>query len=145
MNRCASHFVLLSILWFNSILLAQHSRPAPGQDDEPLTIAEAVAQALEKNLDLIAERYNLPIAEARLITARVRPNPVFSLGGDHLDLLGTGYNDVNRAGPAEYSMRTDFLFERGVLSELLPMVKEGLVVVHDAEVFVPSSGDSEER
>jgi len=34
---------------------------------------------------------------------------------------------------------------RGVLSELLPMVKEGLVVVHDAEVFVPSSGDSEER
>jgi len=111
MNRCASHFVLLSILWFNSILLAQHSRPAPGQDDEPLTIAEAVAQALEKNLDLIAERYNLPIAEARLITARVRPNPVFSLGGDHLDLLGTGYNDVNRAGPAEYSMRTDFLFE----------------------------------
>jgi len=80
-----------------------------------------------------------------LITARVRPNPVFSLGGDHLDLLGTGYNDVNRAGPAEYSMRTDFLFERGVLSELLPMVKEGLVVVHDAEVFVPSSGDSEER
>ncbi len=113
MNRCASHFVLLSILWFNSILLAQHSRPAPGQDDEPLTIAEAVAQALEKNLDLIAERYNLPIAEARLITARVRPNPVFSLGGDHLDLLGTGYNDVNRAGPAEYSMRTDFLFERG--------------------------------
>ena len=145
MNRCASHFVLLSILWFNSILLAQHSRPAPGQDDEPLTIAEAVAQALEKNLDLIAERYNLPIAEARLITARVRPNPVFSLGGDHLDLLGTGYNDVNRAGPAEYSMRTDFLFERGVLSELLPMVKEGLVVVHDAEVFAPSSGDSEER
>jgi len=145
MNRCAAHFVLLSILWFNSILLAQHSRPAPGQDDEPLTIAEAVAQALEKNLDLIAERYNLPIAEARLITARVRPNPVFSLGGDHLDLLGTGYNDVNRAGPAEYSMRTDFLFERGVLSELLPMVKEGLVVVHDAEVFAPSSGDSEER
>jgi len=145
MNRCASHFVLLSILWFNSILLAQHSRPAPGQDDEPLTIAEAVAQALEKNLDLIAERYDLPIAEARLITARVRPNPVFSLGGDHLDLLGTGYNDVNRAGPAEYSMRTDFLFERGVLSELLPMVKEGLVVVHDAEVFAPSSGDSEER
>lgn len=145
MNRCASHFVLLSILWFNSILLAQHSRPAPGRDDEPLTIAEAVAQALEKNLDLIAERYNLPIAEARLITARVRPNPVFSLGGDHLDLLGTGYNDVNRAGPAEYSMRTDFLFERGVLSELLPMVKEGLVVVHDAEVFAPSSGDSEER
>src|SRR5437660_2668204 len=145
MNRCASHFVLLSILWFNSILLAQHSRPAPGQDDEPLTIAEAVAQALEKNLDLIAERYNLPIAEARLITARVRPNPVFSLGGDHLDLLGTGYNDVNRAGPAEYSMRTDFLFERGVLSELLPMVKEGLVVVHDAEVLAPSRGDSEER
>jgi cobalt-zinc-cadmium efflux system outer membrane protein len=38
---------------------------------------------------------------------------VLSLGGDHLDLLGTGYDRVNTAGPPEYSARVDVLFERG--------------------------------
>jgi cobalt-zinc-cadmium efflux system outer membrane protein len=77
------------------------------------TIEGAVAEALEQNAGLLAERYNVAIADARLITARLRPNPVLSVGGDHLDLLGTGYNLINTAGPAEYSLRTDFIFERG--------------------------------
>jgi cobalt-zinc-cadmium efflux system outer membrane protein len=36
-----------------------------------------------------------------------------TLGGDHLDLLGTGFDDVNNAGPPEYSARIDFLLQRG--------------------------------
>jgi outer membrane protein, heavy metal efflux system len=48
-----------------------------------------------------------------VITARLRPNPVLSLGGDHLDLLGTGFDEVNGAGPPEYSVRVDWLLERG--------------------------------
>jgi cobalt-zinc-cadmium efflux system outer membrane protein len=43
----------------------------------------------------------------------LRPNPVLSIGGDHLDLLGTGFDAQNAAGPPEYSLRTDFVFERG--------------------------------
>lgn len=78
-----------------------------------LTLDQAVGEALEKNLDLLATRYNLSIAEARIVTARLRPNPILSVGGDHLDILGTGYNADNAAGPAEYSVRTDFIFERG--------------------------------
>ena len=78
-----------------------------------VTIDQAVHEAVEKNLGLLAERYNLTIAEARIVTARLRPNPVLSVEGDHLDLLGTGYNKINNAGPSEYSIRTDFLWERG--------------------------------
>jgi cobalt-zinc-cadmium efflux system outer membrane protein len=78
-----------------------------------LTLEGAINEALENNLGLLAQRYNLTIAKARLITAGLRPNPILSVGGDHLDLLGTGYNAVNSAGPAEYSIRTDFVFERG--------------------------------
>ncbi len=74
---------------------------------------QAVREGLERNLDLIAARYNMPIAEARIVTARLRPNPVFSVGGDHLDVLGTGFSADNAAGPPEYSIRTDFVFERG--------------------------------
>ncbi len=78
-----------------------------------LTLDEAVREAVEHNLDLIAARYEVPVAEARMITARLRPNPVMSVSGDHLDLLGTRFNEANSAGPNEFSMRTDFVLERG--------------------------------
>ncbi|MBI3470805.1 MAG: TolC family protein [Candidatus Solibacter usitatus] len=78
-----------------------------------LTIDEAVKEAIEKNLGLLAERYSVSIAEARIITAKLRPNPVFSYGQDYQDWLGTGFNSINAAGPAEFSLRTDFLLERG--------------------------------
>jgi outer membrane protein, heavy metal efflux system len=55
----------------------------------------------------------LTIAEARLIAARLRPNPVLSLSGDHLDVLGTGFNELNVGGPTETSSRVDFPIERG--------------------------------
>jgi cobalt-zinc-cadmium efflux system outer membrane protein len=80
---------------------------------QPVTIQQAVAEAVEKNLNVLAEKYSVPITEARIITAKLRPNPVLSMGGDHLDLLGTGYSKENGAGPSEYSIRTDFVFERG--------------------------------
>ena len=89
------------------------SQPSAPDQSQRLTVDQAVAEALEKNIGLLAERYNVSVAEARLITARLRPNPVVSLGGDHLDLLGTDYNEVNRAGPQEFNFRTDFLLERG--------------------------------
>jgi len=85
----------------------------PALPDEKITLEQALAEALEKNLSLLAERVNISIAEARLITARLRPNPVVSAGGDHLDLLGTGFNEINNAGPAEFNLRTDFTIERG--------------------------------
>lgn len=79
----------------------------------PIPIDDAVREAIDRNLDLLAEKINLPVAEARIITAKLRPNPVLSVGGDHLDILGTGYSAANAAGPTEYSIRTDFLLERG--------------------------------
>lgn len=98
-----------------ALLLAcvTNSVAAQSQQSVAVTINQAVQEAVEKNLNLLAERYNLSVADARIVTAGLRPNPVLSLGGDHLDLLGTGYNDINGAGPPEYSIRTDFIFERG--------------------------------
>jgi cobalt-zinc-cadmium efflux system outer membrane protein len=86
---------------------------AQSPSSSSVTINQAVQQAIERNLGHLAERYNLSIADARIITARLRPNPVLSIGGDHLDLLGTVFNDINGAGPPEYSIRTDFIIERG--------------------------------
>lgn len=67
---------------------------------------------MDNNLSVLAERANIPVAEATLITARLKPNPVLSLGADHLDVLGTRYNSINNAGPNEINARIDFLIER---------------------------------
>jgi outer membrane protein, heavy metal efflux system len=86
---------------------------AQSQQPETVNVSQAVQEAVEKNLNLMAERYNLSIADARIVTARLRPNPVLSLYGDLLDLAGTGFNAQNAAGPPEYGIRTDFIWERG--------------------------------
>ena len=80
---------------------------------ETLSVEQAVAEALRNNLSLVAERANISVAQARILTARLRPNPVVSIDADHLDLLGTGFSEINGAGPQEYSVRTDFTLERG--------------------------------
>jgi cobalt-zinc-cadmium efflux system outer membrane protein len=80
---------------------------------EPLTIAQAVDEAIAHNLSLLAERTNLTIADAAMITARLRPNPVLSGSADHLDLLGTGFDATNNGGPPEIAWRVDLPIERG--------------------------------
>lgn len=102
----AAHFRLIlwaAWLYGSGALIAQ----------ERLTIEQAVAEAAQKNAGLLAEKVNISIAEARILTARLRPNPVMSASGDHLDILGTGYNETNGGGPPEYALRVDFPIERG--------------------------------
>ena len=87
------------------------AQPATAPPDQ-VTIQQAVQEAVEHNLNLLAERYNLSIADARIITAKLRPNPVLSAGLDYVDFLGH-FNRDNQGGPTEYNLRTDFILERG--------------------------------
>src|SRR5712692_4169559 len=84
------------------------------QQDGPiaLTIEQAVAEAIRNNPSVLAEQMGLSVAETTLITAGLRPNPVLSYSLDHLDWLGTGYSDVNGAGPVETALRVDLPIER---------------------------------
>ena len=113
--RMNKHPELLVLIWFFSMALrVAQSQALQTEPSEALTIEQAVAEAVEKNLDLIAERYNLPIADARIVTAKLRPNPVLSLWGNYLDILGTGFNAAtNAAGPSEFGTRVDFVLEGG--------------------------------
>ena len=93
--------------------LAQTITP-PSAADEQMTVGQAVAAAVEKNLDLIAERLNVPIAQARILTARLRPNPIFSLEAGHLNYpITPTFNNSHAGGPNEFAIRTDFVLERG--------------------------------
>lgn len=77
-----------------------------------ITIDQAVQEALQNNPGLLAEKLGIPVAETAVITARLRPNPVVSASSDHLDWLGSGFSEVNGAGPTETALRIDFPFER---------------------------------
>lgn len=79
---------------------------------ERVTIAQAAQEAIEHNLSLLAERYNLSVADARIVTARLRPNPVVSAGLDYIDILRR-FNANNGGGPTEWNFRTDWVLERG--------------------------------
>src|SRR5262249_10266017 len=96
------------VLSFVAVVCAL-AAPASAQ----LTVAAAVDEAIQHNLALLAERSNLTIAEAQLVGARLRPNPVTAVSADHLDLLGTGFNDINNGGPPEFAWRVDVPLERG--------------------------------
>jgi cobalt-zinc-cadmium efflux system outer membrane protein len=108
--------------------------PAPLRAQQALTIDQAVTEAIDKNLSLIAERWNLAVADAAVVTAALRPNPVLSGSADHLDWLGTGFTDVNGAGPAEYALRVDVPFERGRKRELRMDVASSAKSVAEAQL-----------
>src|SRR4029434_7692237 len=74
----APDFVLALLL----AVIINNTVAAQSQQTPPVTVSQAVQEAVEKNLSLLAERYNLSIADARITTARLRPNPVLSLYTD---------------------------------------------------------------
>jgi cobalt-zinc-cadmium efflux system outer membrane protein len=98
---------LLLAISINSQVAAQ------SQQTTPVTVSQAVKEAVEKNFVLLAERYDLSIADARIVTARLRPNPVLSLYTDLQPWLGEGATELNQTGPPEYGIRADFVWERG--------------------------------
>jgi cobalt-zinc-cadmium efflux system outer membrane protein len=86
---------------------------AAGLRAESITLDQAVKEALDKNLNLLAEKYNISIADARILQAGLHPNPVVAYGQDYQNVLGTGVTNANSAGPSEWNTRVDFILERG--------------------------------
>jgi outer membrane protein, heavy metal efflux system len=107
-----------SLLFAVVLSCASARGPSAQEAFRTMTVEGAVNEAVQNNLTLLAERANLSVAEAGLITARLRPNPVLSGSAESLDLLGTGFDTVNQAGPPQYSVRVDVPFERGGKREL---------------------------
>jgi outer membrane protein, heavy metal efflux system len=113
-SRSSAEQALIMLFWlFSTIHLAQ-AQALESRELEPLAIGQAVTEAIDRNLDLFAERYKIPIADAQIVTAKLRPNPVVSLWGNYFDILGTGFDPAtNAAGPTESGARIDFILERG--------------------------------
>lgn len=95
---------------FCSLILIFGAMPAWGQTgSRQITVEQAVQEALEKNLGILAERFNLTVAEARIYTARLRPNPVLTVSGA---FPGPSIYDAG-ISQRDGVIRADFLLERG--------------------------------
>jgi outer membrane protein, heavy metal efflux system len=86
--------------------------PAP-QSAVAVTMEQAIQEAMANNLDLAAEKLNVSVAEAREITARLRPNPVLTVSGQTLNIFGVDYSSNSPLGPNQVNIHTDFPIERG--------------------------------
>ena len=64
-------------------------------------------------MDLAAEKYNISVAEAKRITAALRPNPVLTVSGQTLNVFRQPYNSNSPLGPNAIVMHTDVPMERG--------------------------------
>lgn len=80
---------------------------------QALSLEQAIQEAVANNLDLAAEKLNASVAEARQITARLRPNPVLTVSGQTLNILGATYSPNTPLGPNQFNIHTDVPFERG--------------------------------
>ena len=65
-----------------------------------LTLKEAEQRFLERNLSLIAERYNIDMAQAQVLQAKLFENPVISLDQNVYNRLNGKYFDFGKEGEA---------------------------------------------
>lgn len=65
-----------------------------------LTLKEAEQRFLERNLSLIAERYNIDMAQAQVLQAKLFENPVISLEQNVYNRLDGKYFDFGKEGEA---------------------------------------------
>ncbi len=110
-NRCAVYLASLLLLApLAHPLLAQEKSAAPlkgsnsrilamsqAQQQVPatpakrsVTVSDAVSIFLQQNLQLVAARYDIDLADAEKLTARLRPNPQLTVSSDNLPLNLSG-------------------------------------------------------
>jgi cobalt-zinc-cadmium efflux system outer membrane protein len=105
MTRTTGRCVLAAALVLPAAGSARAQPPAAGA----LTMTQAVSEALEHNLSLIAERYNVTVADAAVVTAGLRPNPVITVNAMLPETALVDAGVAVREGVA----RTDYVLERG--------------------------------
>lgn len=87
---------LIIILFFSSIYGFLHAQESLLQ----LSLKDAEKIFLERNLSLIAERYNIDMAQAQVTQARLFDNPVISLEQNVYNRLNGKYFDMGKEGEA---------------------------------------------
>ena len=95
--------------FISAVLIAASGMASAYAQDGVITVDQAVREALDRNLNLLAERFNVQVADAAILTASLKPNPVvtFNVVRPDRSLVDAGIS------PYEEVFRTDYVLERG--------------------------------
>src|SRR6516162_3187148 len=98
--------VLVAAAFVTSVVASARAQPRAA---DLITVEQAVSEALDHNLSLLAERYNVTVADAAVVTAGLRPNPVVTVNAmlPEANLVDAG------VAVREGVVRTDYVLERG--------------------------------
>jgi outer membrane protein, heavy metal efflux system len=99
------NLLFIGLVLFSSRLFGQ----SPAVDTVKLTVKQAEDLFLKNNLQLIAHHYNIGIAEAQVITAKLFPNPDFSIATALYNTDTHKFLDYS-AGQSEFSGGISQLF-----------------------------------
>lgn len=102
-------------------LQAQNPQKIPSR----LTLSEAENLLIQRNLTIVAQRYQVEAARAARLVASYKPNPVFTVGAEQFPFYSP-LNDVprffstdsNAGAQPTYTLRFDKITERGNKREL---------------------------
>lgn len=75
-----------------------------------LTYEQAVAEGMARNLDLLAARYNVPMAEADALTAGLWNNPTL-LADTIFEPFGKNWNQTTAGGPRQFDLGVQYPFD----------------------------------
>ncbi len=84
---------LVAVLW--GLLLA---RPVLAQESSGWTLARYLQKVAASNLELLAQKLSVPIAEAQISIARMFPDPQLSAGVAQVDVSGQGAPLISTLG-----------------------------------------------
>lgn len=109
----ASRYVLIAINILLLFLWVSTLSAQPSAQTTALSLDQVIDETLSRNLRLMADRYDIAVAEARILQARLRPNPILNVQTGYLDVLGAGFDySKNPAGPPEFDMGVNFWLEQ---------------------------------
>lgn len=130
MRRSEAKFVHRFILPVAMILplAAAAQTPAPIQlrgagIPRKLTLAQAEQLLLQRNLEVLAARFQVDALRAARLIASFKPNPTLMLGGEQFILSNNFFRDLfrtntNTSAETTYTIRLDKLVERGRKREI---------------------------
>lgn len=86
-RRCLSWLFLTQLLLAPFALFAEEKA---GEQATPWTLSSYLRQVADSNLELLAQRLGVPIAEAQIAVAKLFPEPQLTFGVSQLDVSGQG-------------------------------------------------------
>ncbi|MBL8188765.1 MAG: TolC family protein [Acidobacteria bacterium] len=105
-----------------------------------LTLQQAEQLLLQRNLTVLAAKYQVEANRAARLLASFKPNPTLTLGAEQFNLSGRLFKDIARTDPnsaaaTTYTIRYDQLIERGGKRELRTELADAQLKASEAQML----------